>query len=182
MMDALRHFLLIAEHGTFTRAARHAHAFTLADLVIRWIKDAPESGRTAAERLDDVARHFVRIGELPPRTFADLLRSFAWEACSKEAAHLHSMLDEHGRTPLHWVRCVELYLQAMKSCLLAPSWYVPRDLAGGRSTDGALALTQRITRRFGELLHCWPAILHTSSLTQREREAAPPRAATRPYP
>lgn len=25
MMDALRHFTLIAEHGTFTRAARHAH-------------------------------------------------------------------------------------------------------------------------------------------------------------
>lgn len=25
MMDALRHFALIAEHGTFTRAARHAH-------------------------------------------------------------------------------------------------------------------------------------------------------------
>ncbi|MDI3290125.1 LysR substrate-binding domain-containing protein [Polyangium sp. 15x6] len=25
MLDALRHFVLIAEHGTFTRAARHAH-------------------------------------------------------------------------------------------------------------------------------------------------------------
>ena len=77
-----------------------------------------------------------------------------------------SMMEERlrvcGESPEFWANDVKRYLGLLQKALTREDYWVPLDLIDGRSVDEARELSQRLVRKFGELLYWWPHIVEAA--------------------
>ena len=71
---------------------------------------------------------------------------------------LHERLKQDGVTPTPWVRDLRAMAEDRLGKSLGSPALAPRDLAHVGDEEAQAALTQSLSRQFGALLDCWPAV------------------------
>lgn len=106
--------------------------------------------------LKSIGQALIDWGESPERDFSELLRFIVSRHASWQIETLDKLLSEHSMQPDYWAKEVEMCAKAIREAVLRKRYFVPSDLAAHFGETDAAILTQRLVRRFGNLLKIWP--------------------------
>lgn len=118
------------------------------------------------ERLTRWGKTLSDIGKLPAAEFEEWARREYWTDCAGYVRRLHELLLFHVNEPDYWAQDLRKHIETVLSAF-APGRHGDKT-SGTNQTEGALNRTQRMIRRFGELLIWWPKIVDTSKALREE--------------
>jgi hypothetical protein len=103
-------------------------------------------------------------GALPPGDFEELLRLRICGLLSKQALHLAELLRQYQGLPVFWGRDARQLLARLQEALPCRQYVVPSDLRAVAEEGETGKFFQRLVRRFGQLLHCWPDLVEVARM------------------
>lgn len=125
-----------------------------------------EFERDETELLRRLGSHLCDLGKLPVQEFEEILRTRQWIRLTRRIEYLEKQLRYCPLTPAGWRDDIRTHLQVIHNKLTPEG--LRQSLLIRECTlhtfEERLALAQRLTRSFGNLLTAWP------SLTQAARE------------
>jgi hypothetical protein len=124
-------------------------------VLVRSFASGPDKADTA-KNLRTLGTALVEWGSAPWPEFAELVRLRLWGQFSKHAVHVEGLLRKFGGQPAFWAQDAKQFLTALRKALPDPQYVAPVDLAEAFGADQAGERLQRLVRRFGQLLQCWP--------------------------
>ena len=137
---------------------------TLYDVVLVCFQsfNFPPEIMNAAERLQALGQHLIRLGSSSLNAFEEFVRIYLWHTTTTNIGLLEEELASRRDAPDFWSRDVAKHIELLRRSLLEDVYQPPHDLLDGRNTDDARRLTQRLILKFGELLYWWPEIIATA--------------------
>ncbi|MGH9553022.1 MAG: hypothetical protein ACRD3W_26825, partial [Terriglobales bacterium] len=121
----------------------------------------------AAENTVAVGKMLEHLGSLSPEGFEDVIRKLSWATATHLITQLDQLMQTFNREPAFWAADVDEYLSLVRNSIAKPEYIIASDLIPTFGVDGARTLTQRLIRRFGELLQIWPQ-MHQCAVDLRE--------------
>ena len=143
---------------------RSASGFDTTKLMIACIQSFEfGSGKTSGkERLQALGRYLMELGSMSLRDFEEFASIQARGMNTSFISMMEERLRVCGESPEFWANDVKRYLGLLQKALTREDYWVPLDLIDGRSVDEARELSQRLVRKFGELLYWWPHIVEAA--------------------
>jgi hypothetical protein len=153
---------------------RDGALFEVADLLFRIMGDfdfGPVSD--PARRLRMLGRYIAEAGSADLEAFEEFVRFRLWGLARSRTQGILETLKRHEFQPSYWADDCRRHIEAYTNAITQPDYVIPQDLLDGRSPEEARRLSQRLVRRFGELLAAWPDIVEAAkSLRARGIRAA----------
>jgi hypothetical protein len=143
-----------------TRAAANVRSGGIMEMLVSSYKQRESRG--AEENWQALGSFLIQLGTIPRQDFRELLQNMLWVRALQRISELEQLLARHRRQPDYWANDVQIYLSTLREALPNPDYVIPVDLSRVFGTDAALALMQRLVRRFGQLLHCWHHLCKTA--------------------
>jgi hypothetical protein len=149
----------------------------LTDLLLLLVRSlAPAPWTADPERaMHLLGSGLAEAGGLEPMGFQEILRGLWAEEMSRHAAALEQLLHHHRGELKDWAADAEDWLEKTHRFVTGAEPLMPADLAALEPEAGALILSRRVARGYGELLLAWPALRE-----QAIRLASAGRAIARP--
>jgi hypothetical protein len=164
----------IADPAALWERAARPHTGHLVLLLVSAFSAGPGIA-TAAERQRALGRSLEELGSCDLAEFEEQVRLHLWNALSRHATHLESLLKRFGGHPDFWAADVRRVLLNLWQHLPSAESAVPWDLADAFGTDRARELFRLIVRRHGRLLQDWPALVQAARRL-RNRDVRPARS------
>lgn len=116
-------------------------------------------GDSVEERIKRIGRHFFECGSTDLDDFTIWLQRRSRLRFLGFIDFAERLLDVNHRQPAQWAQALDTYLSALRATLTNPDAAAPTDFGIALPPVERFALTQRLVRRFGELLQWWPDIV-----------------------
>jgi hypothetical protein len=132
----------------------------LADLLAPLVRSLapPMWAIEPVRRMVPVGEGLVESGSMALEDFSQLLRSLWAAEASQCSTALEQLLEVYGHQPHFWAMAVANWIQQSRRCVLEDAWLVPADPWPRAAGLDAVALAQRVTRGYGQLLRSWPEL------------------------
>jgi hypothetical protein len=120
---------------------------------------AKPASRSRARRLESLGYYLSELGSLPFPEFEQLMRLFAFQQLSRLIVKLENVLREHADAPGYWTSGVEQTIELYQKAISNPDPTQAAWSDGKQKQDKFQRLSQRLLRKYGELLCAWPSLV-----------------------
>ncbi|HEU4388630.1 MAG TPA: hypothetical protein VFV34_12590, partial [Blastocatellia bacterium] len=100
--------------------------------------------------------------------FLETVRLQLWQRMSMKLVALEHILKAYRGQPHYWAEDLKRTMGVLRDALPKDDYLVARDLMSGRTDVEAQELSQRLIRRFGQLIYHWPEIVGAASQLRAE--------------
>ena len=121
-----------------------------------------------ATRLRALGQYLSETGKMSLPDFEEFARIHVWQLQSRYISALEEELQLQEDAPDFWVGDVEAYLGELRQALRRPDYIIPYDVPAAGDADEARRRSQRLVRRFGELLRVWPDMVEAAGRLRAE--------------
>ena len=113
--------------------------------------------------LQEIARlHSNPVSSVKSNEFLRFVQQRSWMRVQTQVQKVEQLLKTYWRKPEYWAVDCEQYVKDLLELAVKPEYGVPADLRLRKTTEETLALTQRLVRKYGELLIAWPDMLEAA--------------------
>jgi hypothetical protein len=123
---------------------------------------ARPAGGEGTDNLRALGKALAELGCAPLPDFEEVVRLHWQKQLSQLAGGLEGRLRQFGGQPAFWADDVRRAVQAVHDVLTQKGPVVAADLREAFGADEARPLLQRLVRRFGQLLQCWPDLVEAA--------------------
>jgi hypothetical protein len=120
---------------------------------------AKPASRSRARRLESLGHYLSELGSLPFPEFERQMRLFASQQLSNLIVKLENALHEHADAPAYWTSGVKQTIESFQNAISNPDPAQAVRSHGKEAPAGLQRLSQRLVRRYGELLCAWPSLV-----------------------
>jgi hypothetical protein len=122
----------------------------------------PPGRGTLGDNLRELGQALADLGGVPLPEFEGVVRRHAQQQMSQLAGQLEGRLRQFGGEPAFWADDVRRVLRALGDFLAQKGPLVAADLREAFGAEQARPLLQRLVRRLGGLLRCWPDLVEAA--------------------
>ena len=127
-----------------------------------------ETGRSTPDRVQALGEFFMDLGTLDSQAFAARIRGQVIESKERLLAHIGRLLTQYQDAPDCWQDDLKKYCEILSTSMKRSDYWVPLDLYHMGNIDDVRAFSQTLLFKYGQLLHWWPAIVHTAAELKAE--------------
>ena len=114
--------------------------------------------RHATKDFASLGNFLYEWGSAPVADFEEMLKLVLTRMASLKLLYMEHHLKTHNNLPKYWSDDMQLCMTALKNRLSERSYVVGSDLMATNEYEHALAIQQRLVRRFGQLLQAWSTL------------------------
>jgi hypothetical protein len=112
-------------------------------------------GAGAARSYSSMGRQLIELGRLSLADFEAVSRRLIWSTALHRIAQIERAMQKNGSDCDYWFRDISSFLQDTRDSMSRDDYFFAADLCAEFGEANGRHLTQRLTRRFGELLNVW---------------------------
>ena len=120
------------------------------------------------DRLRSLGRYLMELGGIPLPEFVETVRLQLWQRMSMKLVALEQILKTYREQPHYWAEDLKRTMGVLRDALPKDDYLVARDLSTGRTDVEVQELTQRLIRRFGQLIYHWPEVVGAAKRLRAE--------------
>ncbi len=144
------------------RSASGTDTLDLFSACLEMFDDETGSGSTS-DRVQALGDFFMDLGALDSQAFAARIRAQVIESKERLLAHIDRLLTQYPDAPAGWKDDLKRYCEILSASVKRSDYWVPLDLYHMGKIDEVRAFSQTLISKYGQLLHWWPAIVHTAA-------------------